>query len=584
MKSTRKHLRNVQRAVYSERDTKELEEIAEADKTNNQEFHLLVKRRSQSIKSRQLEYLVVDGVKAEKPEDVCSAWKTHFSRLAIPGEQPPDSHYYRDVMDIEAIFDRQTAPHTTLGIDDILSLVRSLNRNKAVDIHGLTVEHILHAGPATLHAVKMIMDRIIQSASLPSNQKTGSLTPVYKKAEPHNPYNHRGITVTPVIKKLVETYDLRQSSPFFAPTQSPLQHGFSTDIPPLLAGLLIQEVISTTPGPVYLCMLDVKTAFDTVWHEALLRQIYLDGVDGQLWKSYRDLYSDATSRVSWNGHLSDAFPILQGVRQDAVCSAELYKRFNNPLLNLLLSSGVGARIGHFAVPAPTCADDIALMATDLVELQTLIHIVQKFSQTMQYELQPKKTNILVIRPDETPSRFLLHDQAITQKDTVEHLGVTRNKTGGPEVQIQINIEKSRKAAFRLFGAGFHGKNGLPHSVCIRLLTRDVLPVLTYGLHVFQLDSESIKPVEVALRRLTKQILSISDNTRDAILPVLTGVLPAQATVEMNALAMFGSICRNQCLENRLAERQLSLRVSGSWFQYIRKIIYKLDLPSPEDLL
>ncbi len=585
MKDTRRKLRNVQRVVYAEKDTQEIEEIAEAHKTNSHEFHLLVKRRSQSVKVKQLEYLIVEGEKFEAPGDVCEAWKTHFSKLATPDEDSPDSAYYRDVIDIELVCSHQTTPRSQLVSGDVMALIKALNRNKAADIHGLTAEHLLYAGPAALQAITHIMGHIIQSSKLPSSQKVGSLTPVYKKAETHNPFNHRGITVTPVIEKLTETHNLQQSVPVLAPSQNHLQRGFSIDTPPLLAGLLIQEFIRTTPGPIYLCMLDVKTAFDTVWHEALLRQLYLDGIDGPLWMSYRNLYEDAVSKVSWCGHLSDSFPILQGVRQGAVCSAELYKRFNNPLLNLLVSSGVGAKIGHLAVPAPTCADDIALMATDPVELQTLINVVHDFSQTMKYELQPKKTNILVIRPDDTPCEFYLDGHLIERKQAVEHLGITRDKNGDSSLQIQINIEKSRKAAFRLFGAGFHGKNGLPQSVCIRLLTRDIIPILTYGLHIFQLDADSIKPIEVAFRRLTKQILSIADNTGDAILPVLTGVLPAQAVVEMNALAMFGSICRNQnCMENELANRQLSLRTDKSWYQYVKEITSKLDLPLPEELL
>ncbi len=585
MKATRKNLRSVQRAIHSEKDTRELERIAEAHRTNNPEFHLLVKRRSQNTKSRQLDYLIVEGTKSETPDDVCNAWMKHFSKLAAPDENPPDSPYYRDVIDIEIICSRVSDPTTPLDAEKIEALIRELNRNKAADIHGLTAEHLIHAGPAAIQTIQLIMNQIVMSCKLPSDQKTGALTPVYKKAESHNPFNHRGITVTPVFEKLTESHNLHQSTPILMPTQSKLQRGFTTDTPPLLAGLLIQEVISTTKSPVYLCMLDVKTAFDTVWHEALLRQIFLDGIDGPLWRSFRDLYSDAVSKVRWCDRLSDPFPILQGVRQGAVCSAELYKRFNNPLLNRLSSSGVGARIGHLMIPAPTCADDIALMATDPVELQILINIVQEFSQEMRYELQPKKTSILIIRPDDTPCKFLLHGQPISVKTVVEHLGVSRDKSGGPTVQIQLNIEKSKKAAFRLFGAGFHGKNGLPQAVCVRLLVRDIIPVLTYGLHIFQLNSETVKPIDTALKRLIKQVLSISENTGDAVLPVLTGILPAQAVVEMNALAMFGSICRDErCMERELADRQLSLHSDGSWFEYMRNITYKLDLPSPEQLL
>ncbi len=215
----------------------------------------------------------------------------------------------------------------------------------------------------------------------------------------------------------------------------------------------------------------------------------------------------------------------------------------------------------------------------------MINIVQDFSEEMRYELQPRKTNIIIIRPDGSHNQFKLHGQPIAQKTEVEHLGVVRDKSGGPSLQMQTNITKARKAAFRLFGAGLHGKNGLPQAVCIRLLTRDVIPVLTYGLHIFQLDENSVKPVEIALKALIKQLLSISSSTGDPFLPILTGIPPAQAIIESNALAMLGSICRNtDSMEHKLGHRHLAIKSESSWFGYCDQILTKLDLPSLSELL
>ncbi len=403
MKQTTRKLRSVQRTVYKEEDTRELNKISDAHTSKNHVFHLLVKRRSQSVKSRELEYLIVDDVKYETKEDICQAWAKHFRNLATPELSQDGSRYKQDVDNIAITCNRQKTPLEELSLADVQSLLKGLNRNKAADVHGLTVEHFLHAGPHTLQLLQKIINFIIKESKLPTGQKTGVLTPVYKKAEKYNPFNHRGITVTPVIEKITELYDLRQSAPVLTPTQHYLQRGFSKDTPPLLAGLLLQEVIQNTVDPVYLCMLDVKTAFDTVWHEALLRQLFLDGIEGTLWRSYENLYQDATSKVRWADCMSEPFPILQGVRQGAVCSAELYKRFNNPLLDRLTRSGAGATLGNHQVPAPTCADDVALVAFNPTDLQTMINIVQDFSTEMKYELQPRKTNILVVRPDETCS-------------------------------------------------------------------------------------------------------------------------------------------------------------------------------------
>ncbi len=115
----------------------------------------------------------------------------HFSKLAAPDENPPDSPYYRDVMDIEIICSRVSDPTTPLDAEKIEALIRELNRNKAADFHGLTAEHLIHAGPAAIQTIQLIMNQIVLSCKLPSDQKTGALTPVYKKAGSHNPFNQR---------------------------------------------------------------------------------------------------------------------------------------------------------------------------------------------------------------------------------------------------------------------------------------------------------------------------------------------------------------------------------------------------------
>ncbi len=55
-----------------------------------------------------------------------------------------------------------------------------------------------------------------------------------------------------------------------------------------------------------------------------------------------------------------------------VTSATEYKQFINPLLDVLSASGLVSRIGTVSVAAPTCADDVALLAYDQHELQILL--------------------------------------------------------------------------------------------------------------------------------------------------------------------------------------------------------------------
>jgi hypothetical protein len=109
-------------------------------------------------------------------------------------------------------------------------------------------------------------------------------------------------------------------------------------------------------------------------------------VEGKLWTILYQLHENATSTVKWQGHHSAAFPIQQGVRQGGILSTELYKIYVKTLLDRILESGLGYKIGSIPVPAPTCADDIALVADNPGELQTLIDMAYDYSCMERYTL------------------------------------------------------------------------------------------------------------------------------------------------------------------------------------------------------
>ena len=71
-------------------------------------------------------------------------------------------------------------------------------------------------------------------------------------------------------------------------------------------------------------------------------------------------------------------------------STHNYKMYVNNLLLQLTNSQSGAKIGETFIGAPTCADDIILMAADLVELQTQINIVSDYADRERYHIHPDK--------------------------------------------------------------------------------------------------------------------------------------------------------------------------------------------------
>ena len=121
----------------------------------------------------------------------------------------------------------------------------------------------------------------------------------------------------------------------------------------------------------YVALLNVKKAFDTVWHQGLFIKLHHKGIPTRIWHILNNWYTSSSCSVLQCGNHSRSFPTLQGVCQGAILSPLLYCIFVDDLLNTLQLSGLGARIGKVFCGTPMYADDLALVASSPEELQAM---------------------------------------------------------------------------------------------------------------------------------------------------------------------------------------------------------------------
>ncbi len=215
----------------------------------------MVKLRSKTRKAPEVTELIVEGV-PHTGDDVIKGWATQQKGIA----------------------DTST--------EQLKKAIKQLNINKAADINGLVTEHLKYSPNSVLDAVTMAINHFTRNEKFPDVHKSGVLFPAHKKLETSNPFNHRGITVVDLFCKLYELALKDSSDPVLLPTQSKMQRGFTKDTPALCSGLMFQEQIYQAKmdnKPLYVILLDVKTAFDVVWHDSLMKKLHQDGIDGDLW-------------------------------------------------------------------------------------------------------------------------------------------------------------------------------------------------------------------------------------------------------------------------------------------------------------
>ncbi|CAG2244707.1 unnamed protein product [Mytilus edulis] len=132
-----------------------------------------------------------------------------------------------------------------------------------------------------------LINIIFKEGKVPDMLKEGLLTPVFKnKGEKNMATNYRGITVLPVLNKVIETIVKLRINPAVLITQNVTQRGFTAGSGPANAALPVEEIYREAKDnnqEYELVLLDAKSAFDVVIHSHLMKRLYHAGIDDKHW-------------------------------------------------------------------------------------------------------------------------------------------------------------------------------------------------------------------------------------------------------------------------------------------------------------
>ena len=76
--------------------------------------------------------------------------------------------------------------------------------------------------------------------------------------------------------------------------------------------------------PLHFHFIDFKSAFDTIWIEALWKMLLKIGVPNKLVEIIKNLYNKTECSIIAGGELTDWFPVNIGVRQGCIISPSLF--------------------------------------------------------------------------------------------------------------------------------------------------------------------------------------------------------------------------------------------------------------------
>lgn len=141
--------------------------------------------------------------------------------------------------------------------------------------------------------------------------------------------------------------------------------------------------------------------------------------------------------------------------------------------------------------------------------------------------------------------------------------------------------------YSLFGAGLHGKNGLPPAISRSIYITYILPILLHGLETLVLSKRQLTPLETFHRNTLKQLQSLPTRASNSATYLLIGVEPLECLIDRRIAMMVGRIANQEgSTLHTILHRQLFMKGpnSHSWVIYARHRLLQYNLPSIHSLL
>ena len=330
-----------------------------------------------------------------------------------------------------------------------------------------------------------------------------------------------------------------------------MQGGFQRGLGCMMTSFTFRECCSYTyenRSQLNIAFLDVRRAFDTVWHVSLFLMLSKFGLKSYILKSIIDLYENMSSCVRNQGHYSSWFDVLQGTRQGGVLSPFLYIVFINELMDKLKCSNQGLCVYGLNCACPTSADDMVLLSLSKVGLNIMVDLCYQYGIENQYFYNHSKCSIIVTGESSYSYKnrnrsWFLGVNAIEEDVEYKHLGILFNKFKNTNTVINEACSKLCSTFLSIINCGIY-YGGIHPSSSKTIYKTIVLPKALYGCELWgNICKSNMLKLERAHRFCIKYIQSVSKYTKTYIALSMLGCLPIEAEINKRKLIFLGQLCQ-----------------------------------------
>ena len=531
----------------------------------------------------------------EEEEERLEVWAKAYEKLGLKSDSPTFNADFKSEVEEqvkkagESMSFQEYTPELDRPIEfeEIRKALKELQNGKAAGVDEVKPEMLKYGGVRMVSILFHLFSAIWETEQVPKTWKKGGIFPIFKKDDPMDPANYRGITLLSVPGKILEKilnarlYSWVEAEEILNDEEG----GFRERRGCLDLVFMLSEIINVRRHAnmgTFMCFIDVTKAYDTVWLDGLWAKLWNYGVQGRMWRFIREWYKDMSSQVLADGKKTRSFKLEQGVKQGAILSPLLYNLFINDIVKLLKGRGLGLVFEGNWVGIMMYADDMVLLASSGEELQQMIDVVVEFSKDWRFQLSAPKSEVMVVK-GKRDRNWKMGEETLKVSDFFRYLGVEIQMNGRWNKSIQRRKSQAQHKADFLIGMGMRAF-GFSAGAADRLWRSLILPVLLYGTEITIPGVVVSKSAETLQKRVGKTILGCNANVADEAVRGELGWLPIEAERDINKLRFLERMVhmdRNRVVRNVFMRRKFATDFNEAetrgWCSHTKALLAKYQL-------
>ena len=337
-----------------------------------------------------------------------------------------------------------------------------------------------------------LFNQILHSEIFPSDWCKGYIIPLFKSGDRLDPSNYRGITIANCLGKLFtkilntrllnfiqENNIINEKQIGFMPRSRTTDH--------ILVLKTILDIFKKQRKSLFICFVDLKKAFDTVYRKGLLYKLEKQELSSKFINLVESMYSKITSRVKSTNGLTCEFPIEIGTRQGCNLSPTLFNLYINDLSKEFDGNETdNILIDNKVINCLMYADDLVLLSKTESFMKTSLQKLEKFCNKWRLNISVEKTKILVINDQKHANhQFKIYNLKLETVSSYCYLGVVISNKGDFKLAIDKLLHKATRA-FHALRQEFNFYNNTSPKVILKLFDTMIQPILLYGCELWSI--------------------------------------------------------------------------------------------------